>query len=373
YKDHKPIFWSNNIYVPLTDGGIQSDVVFIQEDNRSFILKRKTLTANTSVLALIPVKTNFSINNEYLVNHFFNELIATNNLTIADYTDTENIKNIYSKTGAYLFSVKLNQGKHDNIFMDIQFMCWVFASICFLILVNNICLMIAKNGRPWFSLAFFTFTLILTRYVDLNTNWLASSSSIGLFDPKYYAYSPLLPNLWGFFMTTLLVGWLVFYFRAIQPYLRIPLKKLTGNIATIAALLSILAIYLISNLLFFHLSTLITNSTAVTLDLTNLLSFNSYSWLNILIMCINMVILLYFIDTVVNILKSILPNTTSFLNIQLIALVSAIILNAILVGDNTFFNIFLAGIIMLRAYSKLKVNLAMSTFILTLVFLAFMT
>lgn len=373
YKDHKPIFWSNNIYVPLTDSGIQSDVVFVREDNRSFIIKRKALTSNTSVLALIPIKTHFSISNEYLVNQFFTELLSTNNLTIADYTDTENIKNIYSKNGSYLFSVKLNPGKHDNIFMDIQFICWIFASICFLILVNNICLMIAKNGKPCFSLAFFAFTLVLTRYVDLNTNWLASSSSIGLFDPKYYAYSPLLPNLWGFFMTTLLVGWLVFYFRAIQPYLKINLRKLSPNVATIIGLTSILGIYFISNLLFFHLSTLITNSTEVTLDLTNLLSFNSYSWLNILIMCINMVILLYFIDTLVNILKSILPNTTSFLNIQLIALVSAIILNAILVGDNTFFNIFLAGIIMLRAYSKLKVNLAMSTFILTLIFLAFMT
>ena len=373
YKDHKPIFWSNNIYVPLTDAGIQSDVVFIQEDNRSFIIKRKNLTANTSVLALIPIKTHFSITNQYLENHFFKDLINTNNLTIADYTDSENIKNIYSKNGSYLFSVKLNQGKQDNIFMDIQFICWVFACICFLILVNNICLMIAKRGKPWFSLIFFTLTLILTRYVDLNTNWLATTSSIGLFDPKYYAYSPLLPNLWGFFMTTILVGWLVFYFRAIQPYLKIRLKNLSANLSTIVSLIAILSIYFISNLLFFHLSTLITNSTAVTLDLTNLLSFNSYSWFNILIMCINMVILLYFIDTVVNILKSILPNTTSFLNIQLIALVTSIILNAILIGENTFFNIFLAGVIMLRAYSKVRVHLSMSTFILTLVFLAFMT
>lgn len=373
YKDHKPIFWSNNIYVPETDLGLSGDVAFIQEENRSFILKRKTLTENTSVLALIPVQTHFSITNEYLSNVFFNQLISTNNLKIADYQDPNNVKNIYSKNGSYMFSVKLNEGKHDNIFMDIQFICWIFASICFLILVNNICLMIAQSGKPWFSLIFFAFTLILTRYVDLNTNWLASSSSIGLFDPKYYAYSPLLPNLWGFFMTTLLVAWLVFYFRSIQPYLKVPLKYLSGNLTTVVSLISILAIYFIGNLLFFHLSTLITNSTAVTLDLTNLLSFNSYSWLNILIICINMVILLYFIDTVVSILKSILPNTTSFLNIQLIALVTAITLNAILVGESTFFNIFLAGVIMLRAYSKVKVSLSLSTFILTLVFLAFMT
>lgn len=373
YKDHKPVFWNTNIYVPRTDSGIQSDAVYIQEDSRSFIVKRKILTRNTTVLALIPVKTHFAINNEYLPNVFSSRLIKTNNLTIADYTDSENIRNIYSKNGSYLFSVRLNQGKHNNVFMDIQFLCWIFASICFIILVNNICLMMARQGYPWASIVFFALTLVLTRYVDLHTNWLASSSSLGLFDPKYYAYNPILPNLWAFFMTTVFVGWLVLYCRGILPYLKVQINKIPGKFAGIVSFLAILSIYFISNLLFFHISTLITNSTAVNLDLTNLLSFDGYSWLNILIFCINMVILLYFIETVISILRSLLPNKISFLNIQLITLVTAIVLNAFIVGDNTFFNIFLAGIIMLSAYSKARVNLVVSTFILTLVFLAFMT
>lgn len=373
YKDNQPIFWSNNTYVPVNLDGLKTDVNFHKSDNRYYVLKRKVLNNRTTVIALIPVITNFPFNNEYLVNIFSSKLIKTDNLTIAEYNDSGTVKNVYSKDGSYLFSVKLKEGKQDNVYMNIQFMCWIFASIFFIILVNNICLMVAKDGQPWFSILFFAVILALTRYVDLNTNWLSSKSSLGLFDPKYYAYSPILPNLWSFFMTTISVVWLVFYIRSIQQYLKIPLKKLSYPAINIISLIGILSIYIISNLLFFHLSTLITNSSAVGLDLTNLLSFSSYSWLNILIICINMVILLYFIDSIVGILKSILPNTTSFLNIQLIALVSAIILNALIIGDNTFFNIFLAAVIMLRAYSKVRVSLTMSTFILTLVFLAFMT
>jgi len=373
YKDHQPIFWSTNIYVPPTDAGVQSEISFIKDDNHSFILKQKSLAGNISILAMIPVKTQYTINNQYLHNKFSNKLIKTDNLTIAEYNDTVNVKNIYSKTGSYLFSVKLNPGKHDNIFMNIQFICWIFASLCFVILVNNICYMQAKNGKPWFSIFFFVATLILTRFVDLNTNWLASKSSLKLFDPKYYAYSPILPNLWAFFMTTIFVVWLVFYIRSIQHFLKPPIKNISPRLATITALIAIISIYFLSNLLFYHLSTLITNSNSIALDLTNLLSFDQYSWLNMLIICINMVILLYFIDSIIGILKYILPNTTSFLNIQLVALVTAIILNAIFVGENTFFNIFLAGVIMLRAYSRVRVSLSMSTFIITLVFLAFMT
>lgn len=373
YKNHQPIFWNNNIYVPLTDVGLNGDVAFIRDNNRSFVAKRKVLSPTMTVLALIPTKTHFPFNNDYLINIFATRLIPTNNLTIADYSDTENIKNIYSKNGSYLFSVKLNPGKHDNIFMTIQFLCWVFATFTFLILVNNICYLLARNGRPWISIFAFLVILTLTRVVDLNSNWLASKSSLGLFDPKYYAYNPALPNLWSFFMTTICVIWLVFYIRSIQIYLRVPLKKFSQSVTTLFALTAILSIYIISNLLFYHLSTLITNSSSVALDLTNLLSFSKYSWLNMLIICINMVILLYFIDAIVSILKSILPNTTSFLNVQLIALVSAIILNAIIIGENTFFNIFLASVIMIRAFSKVRVNLNMSTFILTLIFLALMT
>ncbi|MGH2623000.1 MAG: sensor histidine kinase, partial [Sphingobacterium sp.] len=209
YKDHQPIFWSSNIYVPPTDAGVQENVSFIKDDNRSFILKQKTLAGNISILAMIPVKTHYNLSNQHLDNNFSNKLIKTDNLTIAEYRDTVNVKNVYSKNGSYLFSVKLNPGKHDNIFMNIQFICWIFASLCFVILVNNICYMLAKEGRPWFSILFFTATLILTRFVDLNTNWLASKSSLKLFDPKYYAYSPVLPNLWAFFMTTIFVVWLV--------------------------------------------------------------------------------------------------------------------------------------------------------------------
>src|SRR5690606_39512383 len=122
--------------------------------------------------------------------------------------------------------------------------------------------------------------------------------------------------------------------------------------------IAIFIIYFVSNLVFYHLSMLITNSNSIALDLTHLLSFDRFSWLNMLIICINMVILLYFIDSIISILKYILPNTTSFLNIQLVALVTAIILNAIFVGENTFFNIFLAGVIMLRAYSRVRVSLS---------------
>ena len=88
--------------------------------------------------------------------------MKSQNLAIANYTDTENIKNIYSQNGTYLFSVKLSEGKHDNIFINIQFICWIFASFFFLLFVHNICFMMAKSGKPWLSIAFFAFILILT-------------------------------------------------------------------------------------------------------------------------------------------------------------------------------------------------------------------
>ena len=83
YKDNQPIFWSNNTYVPVNLDGLKTDVNFHKSDNRYYVLKRKVLNNRTTVIALIPVITNFPFNNEYLVNIFSSKLIKTDNLTIA--------------------------------------------------------------------------------------------------------------------------------------------------------------------------------------------------------------------------------------------------------------------------------------------------
>src|SRR5690606_19266260 len=109
--------------------------------------------------------------------------------------------------------------------------------------------------------------------VDLQINWLSSTSSLGLFDPKYYGYSPILPNLWAFLATSVSFAWFVLYARSILANLTQQVRKVKQKYAYGLCMLAFLLIYAISNFIVVHIATLITNSSEVNSDITNLLSF----------------------------------------------------------------------------------------------------
>src|SRR5690606_33327481 len=168
YNDNQIIHWSTNIYVPFSDVGLRKNNSVIQTENRSFLAKKKELTNGISVLALVPIKRNFENTNQFLSNNFLST-IGVNNLEIARYDDNKNIRNIYSKDGGYLFSVKLIEGKKDNIFITLQFFCWVAALVCLVILTNSIAVHLAKNGRTWIGILLFASVLVAVRYMDLKS------------------------------------------------------------------------------------------------------------------------------------------------------------------------------------------------------------
>src|SRR5690606_18994861 len=203
-------------------------------------------------LALVPIKRNFKITNDYLNNSFLS-VINVKNIEIAKYDDEKNIRNIYSKDGQYLFSVKLIEGKKDNIYINLQFFCWLAALICIMVLSHSVCLHIAKTGQAWLAALLFIAVLVTLRYIDLKSNWLSTHSSLQLFDPKYYAYNEYLPNIWAFLMTTASVFWVICFFRLIHKNLTVPSFLKTRTFSVIISFLAIFSIYFFGYIMYYYL------------------------------------------------------------------------------------------------------------------------
>ncbi|UZJ64832.1 hypothetical protein OKW96_00410 [Sphingobacterium sp. KU25419] len=102
FKNHELLLWSSNLFVPLTDGGLKNTINYITTNDRTFIVKKKEI-GNTTILAYVTIKKYFNINNEYFTKAFSPFISKSNNIEIADYNDSGNIKNIYSKDKTYLF------------------------------------------------------------------------------------------------------------------------------------------------------------------------------------------------------------------------------------------------------------------------------
>ncbi|WDF69379.1 HAMP domain-containing sensor histidine kinase [Sphingobacterium oryzagri] len=370
YRDNQIVHWSTNIYVPVTDVGLRSNTSYLQSENRSFLVKKKELKHGISVLALVPIKRNFENPNNYLTNNFL-QVIDVKNIEIAQYNDNKNIRNIYSKDNSYLFSVKLIEGKKDNIYIDLQFFCWVAAIICLIILTNSICLHFAKNGKPWLAVILFFAVLVAIRYIDLQSNWLSVHSSLELFDPKYYAYSEFLPNVWSYLMTTGSIFWFICFVKHIQKLLTVPKRIQKRGIAIALSLVSIFSIYILTQLMYYFLGTLLTHSPSYDNDFTKILNLDLYGWLCILLFCLNVTSLVLYIDGVVQMVRYFLKDVTLMLNMELICLVVSLIAYAVL-QFNVFFCILFGAMVFLRTYKTYNFSTPyrLSVFISTILLLS---
>src|SRR5690606_36503885 len=86
YVNSELAIWGTDKSVPKTDAGITDGVAIIKTGNGWYEAVKKR-SGNFSVLFLIPIKSNFQKNNEYLQDRFSKNLIETDNLEIADYND----------------------------------------------------------------------------------------------------------------------------------------------------------------------------------------------------------------------------------------------------------------------------------------------
>ena len=118
--------------------------------------RSKKTKGNFSAIAFIPVKSNYSYQNQFLENKFSSDLIKTNNVDIAFVNDqqTTSIRNL---DGKYLFSVKLQPQAIRSFYSGFELWMWVLSLICALFLVNQLCIWFASKGHILLSITFLTF------------------------------------------------------------------------------------------------------------------------------------------------------------------------------------------------------------------------
>lgn len=365
YNDNQIVHWSTNIYVPFSDVGLRRPTSIIQTENRSFLTKKKELANGISVLALVPIKRNFTNTNQFLRNNFLST-IGVNNLEIARYDDNKNIRNIYSKDGSYLFSVKLIEGKKDNLYINLQFFCWVAGLVCLIILINSIAVYFARKGKTWLGVILFASVLIAVRFLDLKSSWLFIHSNLELFDPKHYAYNRYFPNIWSFLVNTSVMFWFMCFIVSIRKYIQIPAFLSDRKYAIMLSIMGIFSVYLFGHLIYYFLGTLVTHSPLYENDFTRILNLGSYGWLCLFLFCINVLTLVLYIDRIVQMVRKLLDNITIVLNIELFCLAVSLILTAV-IGFNIFFSILFGALVFLRTYKVYHFSspYQLSTFILT--------
>jgi len=351
FKDHEPKMWSTHLFVPITDQGFLEKSNFVQDDNRSYVVRKKTI-GNISILAYILVKPYTNNNNPYLNSSLRRNFFDTRNIDIASYTDTVAIKNIYSNEGSYLFSVKLKDGDHENIYTILQFFCWLLAWIALLIFFNSLCLHMAKTKRAWWAIALLAGVFILVKFADLKWNLLSENATFAIFDSRNYAYNSFFPNIWSILSTTILILWLILFIYSIRKELNFDKIKSIRIFKLPVAIAFILSIYLSFAFLYDIAGTLITHSNNIYFDFTKLVDLHFLSWVDLGIVGMGILALNIYIDLVLFILKKLELKPTQLLNIQLASVIFVILIISIYIEKNSLVNLLLALIILIKSFGE---------------------
>ncbi len=294
YSNNDLIFWGSDRVVPQSDAGLLDGSSFLTTENGWFEAIKKTSGAFSAV-ALIPIKSNYALNNAYLGNRFDADLTGNQNLEVASFSDTlvYNIRNI---DGQYLLSVKLKDPNSKTLYSSSTQHLW-FLTLLFLSLwVTTVCIWIANSGKIKLSILLLFSYLAAIRIIDLKIDWMRTHFISQVFQPSYYGSGSFSPSLGDFFLNILSVAWFMCYVYSYRFQL-IRKEKASHRLFSLFMYMVIATIVvLVANQSVSVFSDLVQNSNII-FDVTNILRLDALSWLGIFSLCLVLLILFLLLET----------------------------------------------------------------------------
>lgn len=358
YRNHLLEFWSSDLIAFDSDVGLREGSSFIEIGNGYYEAIKKT-KGDLSVVGLIPIKSNYSIHNDFLSSSFSPSLTPYNHtLEIAAYQDRE-VYRLRNWEGNYLFSVKQNALSTSYSKTNLELYLWLFSAFFGLLLVTSFCIWLVNKGYVWLSIAILFAFLFAVRFIDLQYGILDSQFSAAIFAPKYYVSSTIFRSLGAFMLNILCTLWFVRYLYAYRWLLlgRARSHSLTARVIGFLLCASILFISMHFSAILFE--GLVQNSN-IAFDLSNILQLNTLSWIGVISLCIVAYILYMLIEIMLAIAIKLGISNQLFL-IMLCVLGGLLAIAQVGLGIFDFTLLLSIGIITLlwrHAYFSIRLNFA---------------
>ncbi len=275
-------FWNTQYVLP--DSGIISSSLktgFAELPN-GFYAWNKHDSAGIFAVALIPIKWNYIVTNDYLKNSFVNDRAAGNQYDIfPGESKSGNIRSIYGGTMFYLLKKEKPANAKDNGF-SIAFR--IVAALLVLVFVHLCALYLAQHKRFLTGAVFLITVILFLRIVSYLLPIPFNLRQMELFDPTIYGSNFILRSLGDLLINASLFAWIILFLRA-----RLYEKKITLDftfphhrwviLATGSAII-VAATFIGSN----TIRSLIADS-QISFDVINFFSLNIYSVIGFVVLC----------------------------------------------------------------------------------------
>ncbi|KIA92784.1 ATPase [Pedobacter kyungheensis] len=372
YQNNELKFWSTYKVSEIDPTAIKegSSVLFFSNGWYEVI---KSVQGNFSFIFLISIQSQYPFKEtQYFKNDIDPLLSKTRILTFASFTDKD-VYTIKSLDNKFLFGLKVKPGYADTYYSGIQLWLFVAGMLCICMFFNSLCSFIARRGHIAWGTFLLLFFFLAFRLTDLYFGWFNHRFTLGLFDPKIYADSFLMPSLGDFLLNVIAITWLLLFMYNHKAQYQFPgwikRNKFVGLFIHAALMVFIGKIVWDTDDIFFGL---IFNS-RINFDIVNILKLSGTSWVGIVILC-----LAWFQIYLITVISATVSSQLNVTNRERIIIFligfTGVFIYKLFVDFNAFFIVFaLVLFIVARAVYLKESNFSIGMFAIVFFCLAFNT
>ena len=275
------LFWNTQTVLPaeyILQTNEKSGFIALQN---GFYVWRKTMINNSLLLALIPVKWNYNVTNEYLQNNF-----ATGDQVEANYDISVVPTNtpVSSIDGNILFHlVKKTRTaipQNNNVAVWLR----IIGAIFILLFIHFIAVFFVVHGRFLKGVSFLFISILLLRVLSYYFPIPLNFRQFELFDPAIYGSNVILRSLGDLLINALLFVWFVLFLR--QYYLeRNIIIHLKNNRVKVLLVVFVVSVLLASTFTCGHIVSKLIADSQISFDVINFFTLNIYSVIGFIVLC----------------------------------------------------------------------------------------
>jgi signal transduction histidine kinase len=342
---YKISFWNNHLVEPDAHLLTQpANTGFVLLSNGYYVWKKKRLN-NIIFLALIPVKWNYTITNDYLKNSFtIGDKLDKN----FDLSDLRGPFSIHSKEGYFLFSIQ-QKANASNTYNNLAGVILRILGGMLVLLFIQIVAIHYVHQQFYKGIFFLATALGVLRLASYYFPIPANFRQFELFDPAIYATNSMLRSLGDLLINATLNLWLVLFIRHYmqEKGIVLPIKN---NWQKWLIILSGICIILIITVINGKIIRSLVADSQISFDVVNFFTLNIYSVIGFVVL--GCLAIAFFLSTqiIIYLLQPLLPKNIS----ALLLLVTIVGLTGLTISINQpgiIFELYL--LVWLLAYLKL--------------------
>lgn len=284
-----PVFWNTQIVEPdVTTLDSKDGISFHKLLNGWYVINKKSFKGKDGFLykmiALIPVKWNYYIENQYLHNSF----IAVDNIeNVYDISLSQTplvIKNADGSSLFYLKQINPNPEFHDNLFA-----LWlrIFGAVLILFFIHKLANYNIKERGFNAGLSVLLGSLILLRIISYYLPIPFNFHHLELFNPSVYGSNFILKSLGDLLINSILFIWIVLFIRYHFRYDFLKIK-FESNFTKYAAIILISLLMILITIVCGYIIRSLVADSQISFDVINFFTLNIYSVIGFLVLsCIS--------------------------------------------------------------------------------------